>query len=1448
MKKFIIFFLMTILLLSTGYSYAEKSTIPLAPKLSVDRIDHVDGVDEVMHPSQLNINSPGTTVNVNAASGTVTFQSSLNTPAPTTEPHRERQTRLVVSNVNDINDNDTTAWSAVTDANQPVNRTYTFSTPGVYRVWVQFQHRQSTDGVTWSDWHLHTSATFVTARVYNTPLILGEFDVCQGTAGSTAQLSTADQTLYTYQWLNGDLTEIPTATSRIYQAPISAPGTRSYYVELRYGGTMVARSPRHDLNVQSRPTVNISPAEVSYCTSSAQVEIYPTYGGGAAFYQWRMDGADIPAGEGGTQADLIRPNVPARTTSYVFSVVARGAGTLQCASDSAKQTVRVHDMPTPVATVTPDVNQACVGGEIRFSVNDLGPGYTYDWRLNNVTRSNNLQYDYTRTTTGSDHVRLIVTHNTTGCRDTSVRWTIQYRAQPTWLSPSIALDPDRNDICQDQVLTMVARINGTASDYDYSWIRNSGVLPVTIDTVRHNPVLDPTLTPGVYTYQVTATHKTYPGCTSAPTTVTITSHVKPTVWIEGDDHYCGVPAPVVLRVDGEVAGSTYRWFKDGVEIYSPEAPPYIPYNAKQLNDTNNLVKLAPYVYSVQTTSPATMGSCVSNAAIDVTIDTTLIVKINKATDTVVCAGGGQITLTATPYPGANYMWFKNGVAVSGWGLPTYSEIYGDPADAGIYKYNVIARRNANCQSPLSDTVTIRVLSQPTQTQTITIAPSVPIPTDTICDGGQIKLRISSPYTPSPYDQYAWYRNGIMIPGADTDTLIDSPTSVDQDITTYTYNLVIINQDSCAITAGYTVTVKRNPTVSLITPRHVCLSWGNVKLKAEVDGFGAIGTFIFYRDGQIVASADTSTLTRSESPRANPYVYQVEYIGPNGCRAYSNAVDIMVHDIPQVHLFAEDTLICTGGEVNLSSTLGNYSISDPYVYQWYRTDTNAVNAIPGATLPAYQEVASTSGTYTYWLKVNDSAVDAANSCFGLDSIVVSVRQDPDLTLNVVKDTICSGGQVTLTATPSGGDLGGGVYTWYRNGVVISGATDAVLVDYPVAVDGDITNIIYGVKVTQAASGCESPVKQDTVTVYPNPTVVISGDPIVCITTGFSLTAHVNDTFPGIPVTYQWRRSNLDLPGEINSTYNSGPTDPSDNPYIFTVVVTGGNGCRIESEPFYQYVNTNPTVVVTATDSTICTGGSTSLTAHLGDYNSPNLTYQWYAGVDPIPGATTHTVTVNPTATTNYSVTVTQTTSGCTANGTVNITVNNDPTVTLTVVKDTICEGGQVTLTATSSGGVIGDEVYTWFKNGVVISGATNAVLVDYPVAVDGDITNIVYGVKVTQAASGCESAVKQDTVTVYPNPTVVISGDPIVCGGTAGGVTLRANFNDTYPSSGLSFQWRLFNADIPGENDTTYTHTYPASDNPYIFTVVVTGANGCVAESAPFYQYVNSNPVVVVTAT
>jgi hypothetical protein len=171
----------------------------------------------------------------------------------------------------------------------------------------------------------------------------------------------------------------------------------------------------------------------------------------------------------------------------------------------------------------------------------------------------------------------------------------------------------------------------------------------------------------------------------------------------------------------------------------------------------------------------------------------------------------------------------------------------------------------------------------------------------------------------------------------------------------------------------------------------------------------------------------------------------------------------------------------------------------------------------------------------------------------------VKPDPIVTLvSVSDDNVCNGAQITVAATidAHGMNTTGAIYTWYRNGILIPGATAATIQDNPSTIDNNIQHYTYTAVVTLPQAGCTSlPTTSAAVNVYPNPVVVISGDAHVCETDSIFLIANVDTTaFAVGNLHFTWYES-----GTIhdNMAYNLGDSRffaeyfyPRDEPYVFT----------------------------------------------------------------------------------------------------------------------------------------------------------------------------------------------------------------------------------------------------------------------------------------------------------
>ncbi|WP_333599746.1 GEVED domain-containing protein [Flavobacterium sp.] len=107
-------------------------------------------------------------------------------------------------------------------------------------------------------------------------------------------------------------------------------------------------------------------------------------------------------------------------------------------------------------------------------------------------------------------------------------------------------------------------------------------------------------------------------------------------------------------------------------------------------------------------------------------------------------------------------------------------------------------------------------------------------------------------------------------------------------------------------------------------------------------------------------------------------------------------------------------------------------------------------------------------------------------------------------------------------------------------------------------------------------------------------------------------------------------------------------------------------------------TTPPTLTTTTPVAVCSGQSTAavtITAGTADYD----TYVWSPATDVTGNAAAGWI-FNPSVTTNYVLTASQSAGNCTTTVPVTVTVNPNPTVLVSPTSATICQGSSATLTA------------------------------------------------------------------------------------------------------------------------------------------------------------------------
>ena len=386
----------------------------------------------------------------------------------------------------------------------------------------------------------------------------------------------------------------------------------------------------------------------------------------------------------------------------------------------------------------------------------------------------------------------------------------------------------------------------------------------------------------------------------------------------------------------------------------------------------------------------------------------------------------------------------------------------------------------------------------------------------------------------------------------------------------------------------------------------------------------------------------------------------------------------------------------------------------------------------------------------------SLVGTTNGCSSNANATVTVNAVPVVAISG-NTTLCAGESTTLTA--SGADS----YVWSN------GATTASVTLTP---SSDSTLTVVG-----TTNGCSSNVVSSSIVVNAIPSVSVSGTTAICEGESTTLTASGADS-------YVW--SNGATTASVTLTPSSDST--------LTVIGTT-NGCSSDVVTSNIVVSPNPVVAVSG-NTAVCEGETVTLTA------SGATSYLWSNGAT---GAT-----IQFTASSSETITVTGTTGICSSNAQANIVVEPTPVVTISG-ETQVCSDETITLTAS------GADSYVW-SNGATTASVT--------IAIPNGSNQM--DVSVVGTTNGCASASVSTQLSWLTNPTVVISGAGEICDGDV--ITLTASGADTYVWS-------------TGATTPSITFSSSVGDS----TVTVEGfKNGCSSAMASATVTVNAMPVVSIT--
>ncbi len=1037
-----------------------------------------------------------------------------------------------------------------------------------------------------------------------------------------------------------------------------------------------------------------------------------------ASYSW--------SGPNGFTSTLQNPVITGSTSANagVYSLLLTNG----CSGTPVTTTVVVT--PLPAAPTAGSNSPLCEGDNLNLTASVIS-GATYSWTGPNGFTSTTQNPSISNITT-SGAGTYSVTATIAGC--TGPAGTVNVVINPIPAAPTASYN---NPLCEGDVLNLSA---STITSASYSWTGPNG-----FTSTSQNPAISGVALTDAGIYSVTAT---VAGCTGPAGTVAVVINSGPsnppvssnTPVCEGDD---------IQLTAGFVAGASYSW--SGPNGFTSTLQNPVITGSTSANAG---------VYSLLLTN----GCSGTPVTTTVVIDPTPSAPVISGNDPV--CEGYDINLLADPVIGATYNWTGPNGFSSTLQNPTISGA--TTLEAGTYNLTITT---GGCTGPSSN-LNINILSTP------------PAPTITsnspLCEGDQLDLTA----TAAGGNTYAWTGPNAFS-STQQNPSIPGVTAAESGVYSVTSTNTTTGCVSFPGTVSVTVTgVPTSPGLSSNSP--VCIG-NDINLSATLVS-GA--TYFWTGPNGFTSSLQNPVITNAQATDAGFYSV---YITANGCTSNTETIEVFVNNGPVAPVATSNTPVCENDTLFLTAGVipgavyswtgpagFTSSLQNPFILNVTAANTGTYNVIADngcASAPSSINVvvetspvapvvsnnspicdgddlnlfASTISGVTYsWTgpngfsssledpvispasTLNDGVytctVTSTNGCASFATTTSIVNAIPTIPTTYNNSPICAGQTLELFVDT----IPGATYSWIGPNGFTSSIQNPTIPNATVAAGGSYS-------VTVAIGGCSGKPGSAFVTVSPVPTVTAGSNSPLCEGNTINLTA---STFGG--ATYSWTGP-AGFTSSVQNPTITGSTVAMAG--IYTVIPTAA-GCTGTPSTVTVVINPYPAAPVITSNAPVCVGQDINFTT------SPvSGTYNWTG-----PSGFTSSIqspVISSSTTGNagiYNLTVTV--NGCTSPvGTLTVAVNTAPPVPTVTSNSPVCEGQDIELTASTSGGA----TYTWSGPAGFTSTQQNPIITNAQLTNDGDYTVVV--------DNGCSSAPVTVNVTVLDAPDApIVSSNSPVCDG------------------------------------------------------------------------------------
>jgi uncharacterized repeat protein (TIGR02543 family) len=436
----------------------------------------------------------------------------------------------------------------------------------------------------------------------------------------------------------------------------------------------------------------------------------------------------------------------------------------------------------------------------------------------------------------------------------------------------------------------------------------------------------------------------------------------------------------------------------------------------------------------------------------------------------------SVAVSGTPV--LNYLWKKDGVALSGatqaiLTLPNISN-----ADAGLYEVQVTNEFG----SAVSNRVGVTVSS-------VAVAPAITAqPVDRVVQqGANVSLTVQA--TGSSPLRYQWRKGGTAITGATDATL--TLASV-QFANVGTYDVVVSNTAGSATSApaALSLTGLLAPEITTQPKSQYANPGSTVTLSVVANGTGL--SYHWYKQGVMIAGETRASLSLASVQTSDAGVYWVVVSNSGGAVTSDQATLTVDSVLGFMRVVGSPAILANGGTVVLE--LGtSFPGSVPVQLGWsivlppgfsYAGGSNEPDVKPligntGTVEWAYFNIPASGSTFRVTLAYGPGIVgrqsiyatllyrtNALPTSVTLPPAVLSRVDTPVILKQPTSVTVVEGLPASFSVSAQGGEL---TYQWFRNGEQVAGATTASLNFKAVALTdaGD-----YKVRVTNTMGSVDS----------------------------------------------------------------------------------------------------------------------------------------------------------------------------------------------------------------------------------------------------------------------------------------------------------------------------------------------------------------------------------------